>query len=191
MLPADIFWRPSTGIGYEHLKFREENNQIIIDSIVIGSQNSNDIFRVKYDIVLDKSWVTRSVTIRYLGEDQGLSLSSDGKGTWKDEQGQVIPELLGCVDIDISCTPFTNTLPINRLPHEPMQQQEIQVVYISAADLNYRQVKQNYTLLESGKDSSIFRYQSGNFKENITVDSNGIVVIYPDLFYREMGPDAR
>ncbi|KZE82141.1 hypothetical protein AV654_08775 [Paenibacillus elgii] len=191
MLPADMVWRPSTGIGYEHVKVREENNQILIDSIVIGSQNTNDIFRVKYDIVLDKSWVTRAVAIRYLGEDQVLRLSSDGNGIWKDEQGQVIPELSGCVDIDLSCTSFTNTLPINRLSYEPLQQQEIQVVYISAADLSYKQVEQNYTLLESGKESSVFRYQSGNFTENITVDSNGIVVLYPNLFYREMGPDAR
>ncbi|MCP1305716.1 putative glycolipid-binding domain-containing protein [Paenibacillus tyrfis] len=191
MLPADIVWRPSTGIGYEHLKVREDNNQIFIDSIVIGSQHNNEIFRIRYDIVLDQSWVTRAVTIRYLGEDQGLSLSSDGKGIWKDEQGQIIPELSGCIDIDISCTPFTNTLPINRLSYEPSQQQEIQVVYISAAELNYKPVKQNYTLLESRKDSSVFRYQSGNFMENITVDSNGIVVVYPNLFYRETGPDAR
>ncbi|XOK64883.1 putative glycolipid-binding domain-containing protein [Paenibacillus elgii] len=191
MLPADIVWRPSTGIGYEHLKVREENNQILVDSIVIGSHNNNDIFRLKYDIVLDKSWVTRAVTIRYLGENQGLRLLSDGNGIWKDEQGQVIPELSGCIDIDISCTPFTNTLPINRLSYEPLQQQEIQVVYISAVELNYRQVKQSYTLLENRKDSSVFRYQSGNFMESITVDSNGIVVVYPNLFYRETGPDAR
>ncbi len=187
MLPADMVWRPSAGIGYEHLKVKEEHNQIIIDSIVIGSHNHNGIFRMKYDIALDKSWVVRAVNMRYLGEgeDQGLSLSSDGRGIWKDAEGQVISELSGCIDIDISCTPFTNTLPINRLSYEPLQQQEIQVVYISAANLTYKQVKQQYTLLESGKDSSVFQYRSGNFVENITVDSNGIVMVYPNLFYRE------
>jgi len=46
-------------------------------------------------------------------------------------------------------------------------------------------VNQSYTLLESGNDSALFRYQSGNFQESITVDSNGIVTVYPDLFYRE------
>lgn len=176
---------------YAACKYFLENNQILIDSIVVGSHHNNEIFRMKYDIVLDQGWVTRAVALRYLGEDQGVSLSSDGHGIWKDEQGQVLPELSGCVDIDISCTPFTNTLPINRLPYVPMQQQEIQVVYISAADLKYKLVKQKYTLLESRNDSSVFQYQSGNFKENITVDSNGIVLDYPNLFYREMGPDAR
>ncbi|GED72357.1 hypothetical protein BRE01_60590 [Brevibacillus reuszeri] len=58
-------------------------------------------------------------------------------------------------------------------------------MYISAGDLNYRQVNQRYTLLEKRDDSSLFRYQSGNFQETITVDINGIVIDYPDLFYRE------
>lgn len=45
--------------------------------------------------------------------------------------------------------PFTNTLPIKRLSYEPFEQKEISVVYISAFDLAYKQVRQKYTLLES------------------------------------------
>ena len=186
MLPMDVVWRPSTGIGLEHLKLREEKQQIHVDSIVVGSLNGDRIERIKYEIVLDKSWVTREVKISNLGDNQYLRLLSDGNGAWKDEMGQAIPELSGCIDIDISCTPFTNTLPIKRLSYNLLQPQEIKVVYISAAELSYRQVNQSYTLLESGNDSALFRYQSGNFQESITVDSNGIVTVYPDLFYREI-----
>jgi uncharacterized protein len=185
MLPKDIIWKPCAGIGFEHLKISEEKHQILVDSLVVGSLHDKQIMRIKYEIVLDHAWVTREVKIGYLGENQTLRLSSDGKGTWKDEHGQVIPELSGAVDIDISCTPFTNTLPIKRLSYEPLQPQEIDVVYISAVDLNWKRVKQKYTLLERGDDSSLYRYQSGNFQESITVDSNGIVLHYPNLFDRE------
>jgi len=178
MLPEDIVWRPRTGTGYEHLKVREENHQILVDSIVIGSLADHRIFRIHYEITLDKRWVTRE-------EKQGLFLASDGNGNWQDEKGREMAELSGCVDIDISCTPFTNTLPIKRLSHDLLQPQEIQVVYISAADLVYKQVHQKYTLLEQGQASSVFRYQSGNFVESIQVDANGIVIDYPHLFYRE------
>ncbi|WP_289135648.1 putative glycolipid-binding domain-containing protein [uncultured Brevibacillus sp.] len=51
-------------------------------------------------------------------------------------------------------------------------------------------MNQSYTLLESGNDSALFRYQSGNFQESITVDSNDIVTVYPDLFYQEKYGDA-
>ncbi|WP_235615851.1 putative glycolipid-binding domain-containing protein [Brevibacillus reuszeri] len=75
---------------------------------------------------------------------------------------------------------------IKRLSYDLLQPQEIRVVYISAAELGYRQVNQSYTLLERGNESALFRYQSGNFQESIPVDSNGIVTVYPDLFYREI-----
>lgn len=185
MLTADMVWRPSTGIGYEHLKLREENRQILVDSIVIGSLADTSIFRIHYEIILDKNWVTREVKLCHLGEKQGLFLASDGNGIWQDEKGREIAELSGCIDIDISCTPFTNTLPIKRLSHDLLQPREIQVVYISAADLSYKQVHQQYTLLEQRQDSFVFRYQSGNFVESIQVDADGIVFDYPDLFYRE------
>jgi len=186
VLPMDVVWRPSTGIGLEHLKLREEKQQIQVDSIVVGSVNGDRIERIKYEIVLDKSWVTREVKISNLEDSQYLRLLSDGNGIWKDEQGHAISELSGCIDIDISCTPFTNTLPIKRLSYDLWQPQEIRVVYITAAELSYRKVNQSYTLLESRDDSALFRYQSGNFQESITVDSNGIVTVYPDLFYREI-----
>ncbi|GED72356.1 hypothetical protein BRE01_60580 [Brevibacillus reuszeri] len=86
MLTKDVVWRPSTGIGLEHLKIREDTYQIHIDSIVVGSvHNDNRIDRIKYEIVLDKGWATREVKISYLGEKQYLCLSSDGNGMWKDE----------------------------------------------------------------------------------------------------------
>ncbi|MGD8191505.1 putative glycolipid-binding domain-containing protein [Brevibacillus ginsengisoli] len=185
MLPMEIVWRPSTGTGYEHLKIREKNNQILVDSIVIGRLDEDQLFRLKYDLVLDQNWVTREVTMCMLGEDRFLRLTSDGNGIWRDEKGEVVSELSGCVDIDLSCTPFTNTLPIRRLSFDLSQQREIKVVYISARDLVYKQVKQKYTLLDSGENSSVYQYQSGNFQENITVDSNGIVLDYPNLFFRE------
>ncbi|WP_289135883.1 putative glycolipid-binding domain-containing protein [uncultured Brevibacillus sp.] len=69
----DVVWRPSTGIGLEHLKLREEKQQIHVDSIVVGSVNGDGIERIKYEIVLDKSWVTSEVKISNLGDSQKLS----------------------------------------------------------------------------------------------------------------------
>lgn len=181
---TDIVWRPIAGHGYEHLQIREEDDHILIDSIVLGVEEHN-IYRIKYDITLDKSWATRKITIGHLGTNQTLYLESDGNGVWRNRQGEEVTELSGSIDIDISCTPFTNTLPIKRLSYEPFEQKEISVVYISAFDLAYKQVRQKYTLLESHTGSAIFQYQSGNFVENITVDSAGIVTVYPHLFVKE------
>lgn len=185
MLPTDVIWRPATGVGYEHLKIREGANRVHINSLVIGMLDDVTLTRIQYEIVLDSNWVTREVSMGIMGEEGALHLSTDGKGNWTNEVGEPIPELFGCIDIDISCTPFTNTLPIRRLSYSPREAQSIQVAYFSAHELTYRQVEQQYTLLESKGDSSVYQYRAGAFVENITVDTNGLVVNYPDLFIRE------
>lgn len=184
-IATDIFWRPSVRNGYEHLQLIRDDQRITVDSLVIGRADEQTIFRVKYKITLDTNWSVRAVTIRCIDKGTSLQLTSNGKGEWTDEHGKVIPALEGCIDIDISCTPFTNTLPIKRLVYEPSKQQEIAVVYISVPDLGYRQVKQGYTLMETNMNESIFQYQSGSFIENIKVDSEGLVAEYPQLFIRE------
>lgn len=185
MLPTEVIWKPSTGVGYEHLKIREGTNRIHVNSIVIGKLDALCMTRIQYEIVLDSNWITREVSVGIMGEEGALHLSSDGKGNWKNERNEPVPELLGCIDIDISCTPFTNTLPIRRLAYIPLEPQSITVAYFSAHELTYRRVQQQYTLLENHDDSSIYQYQAGAFVENITVDANGLVLNYPDLFIRE------
>ncbi|MFF0825440.1 putative glycolipid-binding domain-containing protein [Brevibacillus sp. NPDC003359] len=185
MLPMNVIWKPTTGVGYEHLRIREGLNRIHVNSMVIGKLDDETISRIQYEIVLDSNWVTREVSMGVMGEEGALHFSSDGRGNWTNESGESIPELFGCIDIDISCTPFTNTLPIRRVSYAPWEPQSIQVAYFSAHELTYRQVQQQYTLLESKADSSVYQYQAGTFVENITVDANGLVVIYPDLFIRE------
>ena len=46
------------------------------------------------------------------GSSQSLHLLTDGEGFWTTESGETIPLLKGCLDVDLSATPFTNTLPI-------------------------------------------------------------------------------
>jgi uncharacterized protein len=185
MLPTEVIWKPNTGVGYEHLRIREGTNRIHVNSIVIGKLDDTSITRIQYEIVLDSNWITREVSLGIMGEEGALHLSSDGKGNWENESNELIPELFGCIDIDISCTPFTNALPIRRLSYTPMEPQSIPVVYFSAHELTYRRVQQQYTLLENHGDSSLYQYQAGAFVENITVDANGLVLNYPDLFVRE------
>lgn len=182
---TDIFWRPIVGSGYEHLRLVKDDYKITVDSLVIGKTDEGAIFRVQYQIILDTNWIVRKVTIQCIGKEQSLILTSNGRGEWRDAHGKVISALAGCIDIDISCTPFTNTLPINRLEHTLSTPQEISVVYISVPDLCYRQVKQTYTLMKTNHTESIFTYQSGSFTENIKVDTDGIVTEYPQLFLRE------
>ncbi len=43
------------------------------------------------------------------GSPQFLHLFTDGEGSWTTESGEAFPLLKGCLNVDISATPFTNT----------------------------------------------------------------------------------
>jgi hypothetical protein len=97
-----------------------------------------------------------------------------------------LAQLHDCVDIDISATPFTNTLPIRRLGLKPGESAEIRVAYISIPSLQLSPALQRYTCLANYPDHHIYRFESpaDDFTADIRVDLDGLVVEYPGLFRR-------
>ena len=114
-------------------------------------------------------------------ERQSVDLWRDETQGWTDSGGPR-PDLLGCCDVVIAWTPFTNTLPIRRLRLPPGQQQEIRVVYVAVPDLTVRSVRQRYTHRAEGR----WFYESleSGYTAELTVDEEGLVVEYPALFRR-------
>ena len=91
-------------------------------------------YELHYAIGCDAGWNVRYCDVRV--GSRMLQLRSDGRGHWQDGQGQQLPVFTGCYDLDISATPFTNTLPIRRLrlaPGHPAT--DISVVYIKVPEL--------------------------------------------------------
>lgn len=101
----------------EHLRLRSEDGGFKATGIVLGVQNGVVPFRFRYQIKCDQAWRTRKVVLEShtLHERLERTLRSDGVGRWRDESQTAVPALDGCLDIDISATPFTNMLAIRRL----------------------------------------------------------------------------
>ena len=118
-----------------------------------------------------------------VGENRKIEIAGDGKGNWFDASGKPLPKLNGAIDIDLSASPFTNTLPIRRLKLRAGQSAEIVTVYILVPALTLMTDPQRYTCLEPLKR---YRYESidSDFTREIEVDSRGLVVTYPGLFRR-------
>jgi len=95
------------------------------------------------------------------------------------------------LDIDISHTPFTNTLPIHRLALTPGESADLLVAYITVPDLSVRPVQQRYTCLSHTTSGGVYRYEGleSNFTADLLVDAQGLVVDYPGIWKRaEMRP---
>ena len=138
-------------------------------------------FGVLYRIECDAGWRVRATHARVIGADVAIDLTSEGAGRWQDATG-LRPDLEGAIDVDLSVTPFTNTLPIRRLDLTEGQRAEVRVVYVSFPDLNVTIDRQRYTCMNRGR----YRYESldSEFTRDIDVDANGLIVTYPGLFRR-------
>ena len=102
----------------------------------------------RFAIRCDAAWHVRDLEIADLGgRSTTLALASNGMGRWTDGSGAHLPALDGCLDVDLSATPFTNTLPIRRLALAPGWATEITVVYVEVPLLRVGVARQRYRCL--------------------------------------------
>ena len=177
-------WQSDDGVGLEHLTLQCRDGVIVAEGVVIGTDTSGP-FGCSYRICCDARWRVRAVEVHTAGGESRV-LTSDGSGSWRDGDGAALPELSGCLDVDISATPFTNTLPIRRLGERLHERTGIQAVYIPVPALALERADQAYTCLAAGR--YLYEGPVGAFQAELEVDPEGIVVRYPPLFRRVAGP---
>ena len=181
-----IIWSNQTDTGLEHFYLRRGEEEITADGIVIGVEE-DVAFRIRYQVNCDLRWHVRKVLVKSLDEnEQTIRLVSDGFGNWTNEAGYLMSELEGCLDVDITATPFTNTLPIRRLSLSSGESAEIKVVYFTIPEMQVSVDPQRYTCLAVGSAGGKYKFESldSGFTAVITVDADGLVEDYPELFKR-------
>ena len=176
-------WKAVEYPGMEHLTLRNEEDSMRFAGVVIGVDEGG-AFRLDYSIRCDAGYKVQDVWVSLKGV-KVLRLTSDGQGTWWDwfdADAKPLPELAGCLDIDITATPFTNTLPIKRIDWKPGQTETLRMVYFSIPEMTFHADEQRYTCI----DERTFRFEqvSTGFTAVLTVDDDGLVLDYPGLFER-------
>jgi hypothetical protein len=195
-MEIDVGWAALENRGLEHVVLSGGPDGWLAqgDVIMAGAR----LLTVRYQLRCDRGWRFTDLTISVTdaaGERRLVLAARDGR--WQ-ANGQPRPDLDGCTDIDLSCTPLTNTLPIRRLGWSATLQHDLQVAYVSVAGLDVRKAEQRYTLLTrparqgTGRRdqaapvwaNTVFRYQSGTYRADLPVDSDGLVIDYPGGWQR-------
>jgi hypothetical protein len=173
-------WIPETGPGIEHLVLRRDGEAIVAEGAVVGDR-FGDGFGAFYSIRCDALWRVRHAVVEVAGHGR-IELIADGAGAWQDGEGAPIPALAGCIDIDLTASCFTNTLPIRRLGDALAARQAIDVAYVWIPELRVETARQAYTRL----GANLVRFESvgSDFRADLQVDDEGRVVRYPGLFRR-------
>jgi hypothetical protein len=171
-------WNPS-GMGLEHLVERER----AVDSVIVWTDDGGEACRLAYQLEWDDHGRTRRLFAQLATENgtRLLDLRGDGEGHWR-IGGRKVSALDGCLDVDLWPTPFTNSLPIRRLSLDWDESADIRVAHVIAPELDVSAKAQRYT--SHGGGAYRFETLDDGFSADLTVDENGLVLRYPELFER-------
>lgn len=184
-MARELMWRSIEAPGFEHVRIDESHPGWDVYDSMLVREHEGSVRRGGYTLILDKAF--RTLEIRIMVEQQpgsmtALHLLATGDGTWTDADERHIPDLDGCIDVDIQWSPLTNTLPVRRLELAPGEEREIVVAYIELPSLSVRKVAQRYTGL--GERAVRYASETREFVRELVLDDDGFVVEYPDLFLR-------
>lgn len=180
-MERQVCWTRWDAPGLEHLRLTADDHGVLADGLIVGVGESGP-FRAHYRVRCDAAWRVREVTVDPLDGRAPLTLRADGAGVWTDGTGAALPALAGCVDIDLSISPFTNTLPIRRLAFAAGEARVLTMAYIRAPELAVEPFRQRYTRLAADR----YRYENvgDDFTAELALDADGLVLDYPGLFRR-------
>jgi uncharacterized protein len=189
-MATDVGWAALQWPGIEHVVVSAGESGYSAEGQLVMAERG--LATVRYSLTCDPDWRFRTVTVSVTSAagQNALTLTRADDGGWL-ANGRPRPDLGGCDDIDINCTPLTNTLPIRRLDWSAGEAYDIDVAYISVQELEVRKARQRYTELGRGTTREpAFRYEAGSFQADLTVDTDGFVLDYPGI-WRRIGRGAR
>ncbi len=158
------------------------NDGIHGHGLAVGKTDSDIPFAMEYDVVLTADWDIKEVSIESLLDERSIRLAHKGN-QWYDGSDQHLVEFDGVELVDISISPFTNTLPIKRLQFEGERPQKVDIIYFDENKFSLRRLQQIY----SQTDERTYRYQDIElpyFASDIVVDDDGLVIDFPEMFRR-------
>ncbi|MGZ3812083.1 MAG: putative glycolipid-binding domain-containing protein [Mucilaginibacter sp.] len=178
-MELNILWK---GLQYHLL----ENNLIVqtnlgyeIISTIVGNCEETPC-RVNYCIHVNKSWeVVYARISAELNQNTDVTVLEKKDRQWH-MNGDENKYFEGIRFIDISLTPFTNTLPINCLQLSQGERKVIEVIYFDILEKEIKPSRQVYTKLS--ECTYLFENFDGGFSAEIEVDKYGLVTRYPELF---------
>jgi hypothetical protein len=186
MSERTLVWQRLDLPGTEVLRLGVTSAEVMAASTVVSIAGGAP-FELRYQVTCDGGWRLRrtQLTLTQGGQERTLHLQADGAGAWTYGDGRALPELAGCIDLDIGWSPFTNTLPIRRLQLEVGERAELAVAFVAVPRLEVTLACQTYTHLADSGDDAYYLYESASgFHAVLRVDREGIVLEYPGFFTR-------
>ncbi len=186
-LPPFAAWRHcGARVGFEVGFFLERDGGVRVEGHTVAVQDGQP-FSVGYAIELDDRWHTHSARVWGQSSDgrHSVALDSDGEGRWTVD-GVGMPDLDGCLDVDLESSSLTNAFPMHRLGLGPGEAADAPAAYVGALDLHVGRLEQRYARIDDGAELRRYDYTSStfDFRGELTYDEAGLVLDYPGIATR-------
>lgn len=173
-------WHGLAWQSEERFDLSETDDGYVAAGDIAGETEAGQLFVINYTVTLSPDWDIENVVVQDARAGRSLELVHK-LGRWYDGRGILLPEFDGIEYVDISLTPFTNSLPIKTLELASPEPEEIEVIYIDAAMLAMSRATQFYA--KTGDNSYLFETRDdAPFTAKIDVDESGLVTQYHGLF---------
>lgn len=173
-------WHGLAWHSEERFSLSETEDGYVAAGDLAGETEQGQLFVINYTVALSPDWDIENVIVQDVRAGRNLELVHK-LGRWYDARGILLPEFDGIEYVDISLTPFTNSLPIKSLDLADAEPQETEVIYIDATSLAMHRATQVYT--KTGDNRYQFETRDGAaFTARIDVDEAGLVTQYEGLF---------
>ena len=169
-----ILWRAADG-GSEICVLERAGRGRRFRGIVL-THEADEPIELRYSVTVDAAWATTDVEVLVSFAGGDLREPAGLGNLWSGKERP--PEYRDCVDVDLSFTPATNTLPIRRLGLRLGEEQEIAVAWLVWPELRFERAVQRYARLAENR----YRYTQDDFEAELTADKEGLVLEYEGLW---------
>lgn len=176
---ATILWQAVESGALERCRLEAGPDGLRLSGTVLTPEHGTPL-DVRYRVEAGPDGLTRRVELELDGGATRRVLLADGAGTWRWDGGPALPEVAGALDVDLTVTPSTNTLPIRRLARqlEPGQAADLRMAWVQFPGLEVIGSAQRYQRLAADR----WRFSTGDFQADLLVDPDGLVLDYEGLF---------
>lgn len=188
-----IMWRAEGGAGLEGARVQLGQAGFRALGRLVRTE-PDGAFTASYRLVVgaDGSVSRVSVTSATAARERHLTLNRTEDGFWLLDTGtgSTRAGFDGAVDVDLAYSPLFNSLPIRRLDlHREAAEHTLAMVFVSLPELGVELVEQRYRTVRAldGTSTAAVEFSWGEFRAELVVDAEGLILSYPGLSARVTG----
>jgi hypothetical protein len=168
-----ILWQGLIAPSMERFVAGRTENGVKLSGLILQTHQDAP-YVVRYSIEVDEAWRTRAVEVEVENDGQHrVALAADGAGHWS-RNGERLPAIDNCLDVDLEWSPSTNTLPIRRLGLAHGETKAVAAAWVRFPSLEVQRLDQSYERIDERR----YRYRSGRFTADLAADEDGLVLLY-------------